>query len=223
MLSKRPILKCKYLYLLFALITYFVTMALLTDRGMEGEIHAFIFPLVILFSVYSISSHKISLIIALILALITFIQNWLFKFSHTNDMWAVANYIISLLFLGIITRSVIDNLLTHKEVTIDTLLGAISGYILFGFMWTLLYMIIAIFDPTSFSDTLESGDAHQRLLHFAYYSFASLTTLGYGDILAISGLARTLSWLEAILGQSYLTIWIAQLVGSHIARKHNSH
>jgi hypothetical protein len=196
-------------------------MALLTDHKVEGEIHTITFPLVILFSVYSISHHKIVLGIALSLAIATFVENWFFDFSSTpTNAWAVANYVTSLLFLCTITYSVIDNLLSHKEVTIDTLLGAICGYLMIGFIWTFFYMIIAVMNPNSFSNTLESGNAQQRLQHFSYYSFSSLTALGYGDILAISSLARTLSWLEAVVGQSYLAIWIAQLVGLRVVHKH---
>jgi hypothetical protein len=194
-------------------------MALWTDRNIEGEIHSFTFPVIILFSLYAISSRKPILKIALILALILIIENWFFKFSQTSNTWAITNYMTSLLFLSIITYSVIDNLLAHKEITTNTLLGAISGYILLGFIWIFFYMIISILDPNSFSNTLESGTTHQRLLQFAYYSFVSLVTLGYGDILAVSNLARTLSWLEAILGQTYLAVWIAQLVGLRTTHK----
>ena len=59
--------------------------------------------------------------------------------------------------------------------------------------------------------------AEKRYPLFIYFSFSTMSTLGYGDIVPVSRLARSLSWLEALTGQLYLTILVARLVGLHIA------
>jgi voltage-gated potassium channel len=217
---KNSVFNNKYLYLLLSLIAYFISMAYLVDHRIEGAIHAFTFSLVILFSVYSIAHRKIILLIGLTLGLITFFENWYSNLLGSDVKFDTINYITSILFLATITFSVIENLLSHKKVTIDTLLGAICGYILIGFIWTFLYLLIATIHPDAFSGITQTEVYHQKLQHFAYYSFVTLTTLGYGDIVSVSSMARTLSWVEAIVGQAYLTIWIAQLVGLHIVNKH---
>ena len=100
-----------------------------------------------------------------------------------------------------------------KEITADTLFGAICGYLLIGLTWSFIYLLIASVDPTSFSIHMEHELIRSRIDHFIYYSFVTLTTTGYGDILATKSVARNFSWLEACIGQIYLAVWISQLVG----------
>lgn len=100
----------------------------------------------------------------------------------------------------------------------DKIRGAICVYLLIGFAWTFGYGIIELINPGSFSGLAEI-DANNhvgRIMQLRYFSFATMTTLGYGDILPRSPVARTLATLEAITGQIYLTVLIARLVGLHI-------
>ena len=89
-------------------------------------------------------------------------------------------------------------------------------YILIGLTWSTIYVIIEILYPGSFIDT------NGQLLHdgqdFLFFSYTTLTTVGYGNIEAITDQARSLASLEAIAGQLYLTIMVARLVGLHISK-----
>jgi hypothetical protein len=103
----------------------------------------------------------------------------------------------------------------ENEVTIDLIMAAASAYILLGLAWAYAYYLLEIFHPNSFKGAENMGD---DIWNFYYYSFVTLTTMGYGDILAITKSARALSILEAITGQLYLAIMISRLVGLHASQ-----
>ncbi|MFI3199677.1 MAG: potassium channel family protein [Methylococcaceae bacterium] len=103
----------------------------------------------------------------------------------------------------------------ENEVTIDLIMAAACAYILLGMIWAYAYYFLESFHPGSFSIVENSTD---DLVDFNYYSFVTLTTVGYGDILAITRAARALSIFEAITGQLYLAIMISRLVGMHASQ-----
>jgi len=119
----------------------------------------------------------------------------------------------------------ISNRVLHAEViTLEEISGAISIYLLLGNIWAHIYMLVHLVDPASFDipAALETVkiDTEVRTIEFntwIYYSFVTLSTLGYGDITPVSGTARTLSWIEAVFGQLYIAMMIARVVGLHVS------
>ncbi|HEY5141327.1 MAG TPA: ion channel [Methylococcales bacterium] len=103
----------------------------------------------------------------------------------------------------------------ENEVTIDLIMAAACAYILLGLVWAHAYFLVEIFHPNSFKGSENMGD---DIWNFIYYSFVTLTTVGYGDILAVTKSARALSILEAITGQLYLAIMISRLVGLYASQ-----
>jgi hypothetical protein len=103
----------------------------------------------------------------------------------------------------------------ENEVTLDLIMAAASAYILLGLVWAYAYYLLEIFHPHSFKASENVGD---DIWIFYYYSFVTLNTVGYGDIVAITKSARALSILEAIFGQLYLAIMISRLVGLHASQ-----
>ena len=103
----------------------------------------------------------------------------------------------------------------ENEVTIDLIMAAACAYILLGLVWAHAYFLVEIFHPNSFKGSEIVGD---DIWNFIYYSFVTLTTVGYGDILAITKSARALSILEAITGQLYLAVMISRLVGLYASQ-----
>ena len=82
-------------------------------------------------------------------------------------------------------------------------------------LWALVYTFLDLIDPASFNLPGGQGD----FLLFEYYSFVTLTTLGYGDITPVSRVAQTVSVLEAVVGQLYLVVVIASFVGMYISKR----
>ncbi|MGD1852409.1 MAG: ion channel [Cyanophyceae cyanobacterium] len=120
------------------------------------------------------------------------------------------------LYLGGAAYWISDDIFKNPKASLDTVRGGVSVYLLLGFVWALLYGIVSLLDMHAFSPSLILDDSLLTAMHF---SFTTLTTLGYGDIVPKSPLALVLTNLEAIAGQMYSTIFIAILVGGYLARR----
>lgn len=99
----------------------------------------------------------------------------------------------------------------------NKIVGAICIYLLLGFIWAMLYLFIAELTPSAFKG-FEQGSWHDNLFHALYFSFVTLTTLGYGDITPVLPVARFLAFMEAIVGVFYTAILVASLVGVRMAQ-----
>jgi len=105
-----------------------------------------------------------------------------------------------------------------RKVTFNVLMAGISTYLLIGLAWTMFYLIVWGLMPDAFSGAVTAtADAGVHTRELLYYSFVSLTTVGYGDITAVSPLARALSVLEVLSGVLYLGVLVARLVSMYSA------
>ena len=98
----------------------------------------------------------------------------------------------------------------------NKIVGAIGIYLLMGLIWALLYLFIAQTIPEAFNG-LEQMVWYDNFADVAYFSFVTLTTLGYGDISPIVPIARFLVYMEAIVGVFYMAILVASLIGIRIS------
>ncbi len=121
-----------------------------------------------------------------------------------------------MLFLMGASWLIVKSLFNSPSLTFDSITGAICGYLFLGLGWAVIYALITDFRPDSFRiapSVMEAGDSERLLLNvMTYYSFVTLTTIGYGDVSPLTPLARTFSWLEALSGQFYLAVVVASLV-----------
>ena len=118
---------------------------------------------------------------------------------------------------------IVRSLFNRDDVTFDSMLGAVCGYLFVGLGWAFCYSLIESFYPGSFAlgDSLAAHSDRELMLPqlLVYYSFVTLTTVGYGDVSPVSAPARTFSWMEAIAGQFYLEVVVASLVSLIVASK----
>ena len=196
-------------------------IALLPFFG-ETEIGGFRFKLItmaiLLSATYAIAEKKRLFILAIVLAVPAVIAPWLYLFYDLPgaQIWNVA---FTLLFLVFITAIILGDVLRGEEVTTDNINGGICVYLLIGFTWTMLYWIAEIYQPGSFLIAgSKSSLTSLKGVNLVYFSYVTLTTLGYGDITPVSAHARSLSILEAITGVLYIAIFIARLIGLHHQR-----
>jgi hypothetical protein len=125
------------------------------------------------------------------------------------DLMAVLCF--SVLAIGVQSKYV---LLGIGAVSMNRIVGALCIYLLLGVLWAVLFAFVQLVDAEAFSYASRApGDPIEHLL---YYSFVTLTTLGYGDITPVHSVARTLAYLEAVVGQLYLAVLIAGLVARHV-------
>ena len=126
------------------------------------------------------------------------------------------------LFFGLMTAVIAVSLWRVRRVTVDTILGAVCAYLLLGMTWTMVFALIETLSPGSYAAGGQSlaaygGERREIFAGFIYYSFVTLTTLGYGDIAPLSSPARSLAALEAVMGQMFIAVLVARLVGMEIA------
>ncbi len=121
---------------------------------------------------------------------------------------------LSILFIIQTLIMILKHLIIEQEITADMIMGGACAFVLLGFAWAYAYYLLEIFHPNSLTVTQALND---DISDYIYYSFVTLTSVGYGDILAVSPQARGLAILEAIVGQLYLAIMVARLVSLHIS------
>ena len=109
---------------------------------------------------------------------------------------------------------IVKDIFSGQKVSLDKIYGSISVYLLLGLMWACLYVFLSCVIPNSITNA--AGQPLTSFSEFLYFSYTTLCTLGYGDIIARKRMGMTLTNLEAISGQLYLTILVARLVGLHI-------
>jgi voltage-gated potassium channel Kch len=123
-------------------------------------------------------------------------------------------------FYGFTAVTVLEYVLRQKTVTPDTVYGALSVYLLLAFTWAFGYMTIGHITPGSFNvnTPYDVGDSLRRA-DYLYFSFVTLTTLGYGDIVPVTASARTVAITEAVCGVLFTTTLVASLVGRLITSR----
>ena len=198
-----------YLFLLVSMVLMFVLRPFLEDFIRLSFLMDIFFSTILLAAVYAVSEKRRTLIVAVIMALPVFIASW---GSHVIEAPAL-QYIgkpLSILFFFYISVVILGHIFRQKEVKADTVMGAVCVYFIIGLMWGVGYQLLEIVLPGSFS---QAQGKQMDMRASVYFSYVTLTTLGYGDITPVSSAARNLSVLEAITGQLYLAVLIARLIG----------
>lgn len=129
---------------------------------------------------------------------------------------------LRLLYYGLVFLSIMRHVLRREKITTDTICGAVSAYLLLGIIWALIYALFYLGNPDSFSLPVEMVSEQAWGIWTLYFSFVSLTTLGYGDITPLTPAVQTYAYLEAACGQIFLTVLIARLVALHIIHDNKS-
>jgi len=211
----------RYLFLLFSLLLLFFFYPFFDALGFAPWILGLLFLTILISSVSSVSSSRRSVAAAQLLAALSFAGYISVQFTGNLPLRALTAASFSL-FFALITVVVLRHILSAREVTTDIILGAMCAYLLLGMVWAMVFSLIEILVPGSFLHGGQAvtegfqGSRLQVISSFIYYSFVTLTTLGYGDITPRSSPAAALSSLEAVIGQLYIAVLIARLVGMHL-------
>ena len=107
---------------------------------------------------------------------------------------------------------------TDSEISVNRIVGAIAVYLLLGVLWAIAYTLVELFWPNSITG-FEVSAGVEWDSEWLYFSFVTMTTLGYGDIAPVSAIARALAYMQAIFGQFYIAILVAGLVSAYISHK----
>ncbi len=129
-------------------------------------------------------------------------------------------------FLAVTAAWVAREVARERVVSVDTILGGISVYLLLGFTFALFYAGVLVAVPNAFNSSAgplpEPFTGHHSfasLPSVLYFSFSTLTTVAFGDITPVAPVARLASMAEGMIGQLFPAVFIARLVGMHIAQR----
>lgn len=148
----------------------------------------------------------------LFLGVITLFTTWLFFFLPEEQWTYLLSAFSTCLFFGAIITNSIKSLMLAKEVTVNLISAAITIYIMIGFLGAMTCKAIYTLNHDAFF----IDNAHYDIATFIYFSFMTLTTVGYGDILPKSMIAKFVAMYIAIIGQLYLTVVISMLIGKYL-------
>ena len=163
---------------------------------------------------YLITSKKRLLYFGGVLAGIMILTMWLDNFFE-HDIFSTVSIIFGILLTILVTQNTLMFIIQSETVGREVIYAAMLLYILIAQLWAMVYMLLYLIDATSFN--LPGGQGN--LLVFEYFSFVTLTTLGFGDITPLTNVAKMFSVLEAVVGQLYLVVVIAWFIGMRVATK----
>lgn len=211
-----------YIYMLIGLLILIIIGPTLSQKYEAGSqiIIQFMYVSVMLIGVWSIITERVWFRIGLGLAVVALVLS-VINYFLVSIIIFVIGLAVSLLFLLLSIYLAIKHILFSGKITSNKIIGSLCIYLLIGIIWGLIYIFIAIFFTEAFNGITQASE-YAQMSEYVYYSFVTLTTLGYGDISPAIPIARSFSYLEAICGQFYLAILVASLVGAYLADHDNS-
>jgi voltage-gated potassium channel len=131
-----------------------------------------------------------------------------YDFPHNSHL----SLIVALVFYSGMAYAAARQVLFSGDIELNTIAGTIAVYLLLGIVWAILYLITLEFWPTGING-IEYQGWHDNFSEAAYFSYITMTTLGYGDLSPAIPVTRTLAFLQAIAGTFYMAVVVASMVG----------
>ncbi len=201
-----------FLYLCIALVGILFFSAIVSQFA--GTVIDSVFsPVVVLMFVLSLRSLHTETAwkrIVYIISVTFFVLAMLVRFYPSKATLLFIYLLLFFYFVGSFKLAV-RQILFKGVVDANKIVGSVSLYLLIGLVWTTIYLMILVFDPTALKG-IETAEWEQLFSRVAYFSFVTLTTLGYGDISPASRIAEFFAEMEAIFGMFYMAIFVSSLI-----------
>ena len=202
-------------YLLASIILVFFIGPVAFDYGLLSIVNLEILFLVILIFSIFLHQHDSKLFKVTVASLIIILINILF-FDNNQS---VSQYFLKILIVSITIVELFREISKTKIIDSHIISSAISIYVLVGIFWYLLFMFLLMIDPDSFD--IRNFNPEMVSIDMIYFSFTTLTTLGYGDITPLSYTAKMWSITEAMMGVMFLAVMISRVVSLFGSKKKN--
>ena len=207
-------------YSLLILVVFTMFFVVFFPVSWQGKMYDYLFTLIYLNAALTMDRHrKQILVIALVVMVLEMGSSWL-EMSLLH--WV--SIIFNVIFFIYIVTNFISMIARSKEVNAKVILESINGYLLLGFVFSLLIAISMRYDPGAFrfpDETVLFPHQVNNFSNYMYYGLVTLSTLGYGDIVPALPFSKSLATLTSIAGQLYIAIIIAMLVGKYAARRND--
>ena len=163
-----------------------------------------IFSMLILFSsILVIGNNKRNLVAGVLLGTIWIVSTWNYLVFNVPEH-LLLQMLAGVLFLLLLIFIILGDILRGDGITTDKIYGGICSYFLFGYIWANLFGIVEILHPGSIQFSNASAGRAVKMSDILYYSYVTLTTLGYGDITPVSLFARSLAILNCLIPSDFV-------------------
>jgi len=203
--------------LLIALALFFIWAPFVEEIEGGELIVSGLFSLVLVAGVLAVADRKRVLVIAIVLAIPAIAGRWINHFRP--DLISPAVFLVAgLILIAFVVGNLLRFVLRAPSVNTEVLCASISAYLMLGLMWTMAYWLVDQLTPGgAFSFNTNTGTRSMNGFTGFYFSFITLSTVGYGDITPVSRIARWLAAMEAMTGLLYVAVLIARLVSLYSA------
>ena len=214
--------KTDFFYLLGALLFLLFAVPLTQDLNFLNPdlVRGFFFSVLMIVGARSLKGGGLYFRAGMILAVVGVLLN-VIAVGKSSLLFQCGSILSLFAFLLVSTSYTLKQVVFGTAINANRLVGAVCVYLLLGVIWALAYSFVHLVAPASFAGIEQDGPVGWST-GWIYFSFITLTTVGYGDILPVSAAARSLAYLQAVTGQFYLAVLVAGLVSAYISDKQSS-
>ncbi len=205
----------KQQYLLASLVALLVFLPLLRATNLAPVWLSGLLTLIMITGPLSIAARPVDFYASLTLGLMVTVLAWADVLFNVPLLLITGRCVTVAFFLLLSVLIFRRYLFGNSEVTQETLIAAVNAYVCLGIMYAFAYHGLMLVDPNSFHGTFMDTPDFPGCI---YLSFVTMTTLGYGDITPQTEMAAVLSWSQALLGQLFIALTIARIVGVMVAK-----
>lgn len=203
----------RYWILFFSLLALIVLPAFMGNFFLNNFIFRVTFSLVVFTSVSAVMTGRRLILFGFALALLVALLQWTSYLFRDEFNMIIATSILYLSFFIFIIRSLFLMIAGSARVTVDVIVVSVCIYMIIGIIFAVLCSTLDKIYPEAYTDIVMTGN---RIHEFVYFSFITMATVGYGDIVPKIPQTATLAVLMGITGQLYMTIIVAILVGKFL-------
>jgi hypothetical protein len=213
----------RFAILNLALLLMIATSPLLRgDRPFAKFLFVGMFAVILISAVYAVGRRWHARMVVLPLAVLAWLSQILEQLMKDRSIAIVSDLLGIAVLLSVILLLLL-HLFSLHSANFEAINAALCVYLLMGMLWSIAYSMTELLAPGSFayplaggaSTTMQFGGEHTIVP--LYYSFVTMTTLGYGDVVPIGAMAKVLAIGQAMMGQVYLVVLVARLVGLQIS------
>lgn len=212
----------RFIFLFIALLIPYFVHPLIDTQVLGISLLDVSFTFLLFTGVWVVSTRRHVAMGALVVVLVSQILTWTSSVVDIKPL-VVAGFFLNALYLGYVAYSIQRHMEDILNITSNVIFASLCVYLLFAFTWAFLYAALQAINPQSFYINPHYFDlntpgilAYSELYYFMYFSFTTLTTLGFGDIMPAAPWARVLASFEAMVGNLYLVVMVSRMVGMQI-------
>lgn len=197
--------------LLLIIVVFIIFIIPILPVENKGQLYSIFYSVVFFVSLTVLDSKRNLLIYA---ALFAFFTEWIAEINQASGLLLISR-LANIFFFVVIVIKMILQIASYKRVTLVVIVEAVTGYLLMGMMFTVLVLMVLTSVEGAYNFGINEGDA---VTNVTYFTIVTMTTLGYGEMLPLLPISKSLTMFITICGQLYLAIIIGTLIGKFLSQ-----